>query len=337
MAITSVLPPVRVSLSCLVIWILLFSVYCFHVFLMASVYVSVLVFILFGIGIYHVVLPTVDEELARNVIFGNSSSLSPVFAHRGGSHDAPENTVAAMKQAKKNEAHGVEFDLSFTKDNIAVLFHDNTLDRTTSGFGKLSDSTFEEIRKLDASAQHAYHDRFKGEKVPTVEEAVETCLELDLHIIFDVKEYDDRAVSLVEHLFKKYPHLYDKCLVASFYPNFIYGLRRVDPKIVTALTWRPNVVSYDQITDGRPRYKSTLRFLLAVATDYILEWSIHNWLWYVTGVSAVLIHKDCLSPHYVRGWKERGVHVLAWTVNHSVEKECMTKWLQLPYITDTLV
>lgn len=59
-------------------------------------------------------------------------------------------------QAKKNGADGVEIDLSFTKDNIAVLFHDDTLERTTNGFGNLAAKTFTEVRELDAAANHIY-------------------------------------------------------------------------------------------------------------------------------------------------------------------------------------
>ena len=59
-------------------------------------------------------------------------------------------------QAKKNGADGVEIDLSFTKDNIAVLFHDDTVERTTNGFGNLAAKTFTEVRELDAAANHIY-------------------------------------------------------------------------------------------------------------------------------------------------------------------------------------
>ncbi|XP_023224152.1 glycerophosphodiester phosphodiesterase 1-like [Centruroides sculpturatus] len=336
MATVGMLPPLPIVVSCFIIWILVFFSYFFHMYLMASLYLTCIALVLLAVGLQYVVFSPVDDNVTSKIIYGDNANVSPVFAHRGASHDAPENTISAIKQAKHNGAHGVEFDISFTKDNIAVLFHDDTVDRTTNGFGSLSDMTFEEVRKLDASAQHAYHDRFKGEKIPTVEEAIQASLELGLRIIFDVKESDERAVTLMEHMFSKYPDLYKTSIVASFYPNFIYQLRRVDPKIATALIWRPMVVSTDSYPNGRPRHKSTIKMFLANVADYVLEWSIHNWLWYVAGSSVVLIHKDCLSPHYVRMWKDRGVKVLAWTVNHPVEKDYLSKWLKVPYITDTM-
>ncbi|KAI0219559.1 hypothetical protein LSAT2_028913 [Lamellibrachia satsuma] len=111
-----------------------------------------------------------------------------VIAHRGGGHDAPENTLAAFREAKKNGADGVEFDMDFTRDGIAVLLHDQSVNRTTSGSGKLSHMTFAEVRQLDASANHPHKDKYPNEKIPTLEEAVVLCLELKLKMFIDVKD-----------------------------------------------------------------------------------------------------------------------------------------------------
>ncbi len=67
-------------------------------------------------------------------------------AHRAGK---PENTLAGIRRAKVEGASAVEVDLAFTKDGIPVLLHDKTVDRTSNGSGKLSELTFEEVRKLD--------------------------------------------------------------------------------------------------------------------------------------------------------------------------------------------
>ncbi|XP_035229139.1 glycerophosphodiester phosphodiesterase 1-like [Stegodyphus dumicola] len=138
-------------------------------------------------------------------------------------------------------------------------------------------------------------------------------------------------------MFRKHKELYEMALVASFYPSFIYQLRRVDPKIVTALTFRPRFLSYTDIPNGRPRYDSTWKTQLALVGDAVLEWAFHNILWYLTGVSAVLIHKDYLSAEYVRMWNSRNVHVIAWTPNQRVEKEYLKKVLNVTCITDTLL
>jgi glycerophosphoryl diester phosphodiesterase len=95
-----------------------------------------------------------------------------VIAHRGGT--GPDNTVA---NGLKSIALGISFlelDVQLTKDGVAVLIHDATVDRTTNGSGKVSDMTFEQIRRLDAGTK--YRDAldpgrsFAGEKVPTPQE-----------------------------------------------------------------------------------------------------------------------------------------------------------------------
>ena len=96
-----------------------------------------------------------DPELVKSFLRGGLSDKSPeLIAHRGGSAEAPENTLAAFRSAKENGAIGVEFDVDFTKDSRAVVIHDATVDRTTNGSGPVSSFTLEEIRKLDASVKH---------------------------------------------------------------------------------------------------------------------------------------------------------------------------------------
>ncbi len=77
--------------------------------------------------------------------FVERSRAGPI-AHRAG---RPENTLAGIRRAKQDGAPGIEVDLAFTKDGVAVLLHDKTVDRTSNGSGKLSELTFEEVRKLD--------------------------------------------------------------------------------------------------------------------------------------------------------------------------------------------
>lgn len=101
------------------------------------------------------------------------------IAHRGASGHAPEHTIEAYKQAKDLGADYIEIDLQMTKDGHLVALHDETVDRTTDGTGKISEMTLEEIKKLDAGtwfneenpdfAQESY----KGEQIPTLKEIFE--------------------------------------------------------------------------------------------------------------------------------------------------------------------
>ena len=91
-------------------------------------------------------------------------------AHRGAMGTHPENTIPAFRAAVEAGAHMVEFDAWLTKDNQMVVIHDSNVDRTTNGEGKVSELTFDEIRKLDAGSWKA--PEFTGLQVPTPEEVL---------------------------------------------------------------------------------------------------------------------------------------------------------------------
>ncbi|OQR74890.1 glycerophosphodiester phosphodiesterase 1-like [Tropilaelaps mercedesae] len=285
-------------------------------------------------SMYKISLEKPKPEAVLQVL---SPSSAVVFAHRAAALDAPENTISAIRLAKKNKAFGVELDLSFTKDGIAVVFHDDELDRTTNGTGSLSDHTWEEVSTLDASTNHIYRDRYEKEPVPLMDDAVDEALKLGLHIIIDVKAYDCRVVPYLIALFDKKPELYEKTLVASFFPQVIYTLRQTRPKMVAALIWRPHFLAYKDVEATRPRFENfPIKQWAAEIIDPLLDWSVHKFLWHLTGCSAVLIIKDCICPQYLRQWRARGIRVLSWTPNNPIEKDYILS-LGVSLITDTLV
>lgn len=256
-------------------------------------------------------------------------------AHRGGGHDAPENTLAAIREASRNGATGVELDLSFTADGVPVLMHDQTLDRTTNGSGPVSQVRFAQLRRLDASIHHRLKDRYSGEKVPTLQEAVEECIRHQLTIFFDVKDEPDKAASALHGMYKKFPVLYNTSLVSSFEPKVIYKMRQTDPQVVTALTHQPWRLS--RYSDGTPRSLSTWGQMWTGVLDILLDWAHHHILWKLCGVSAIFVQKDFISLDYVQYWAERGVEVVGWTVNTAVEKSFYQHLLKIGYITDSLL
>jgi len=90
-----------------------------------------------------------------------------VVAHRGLLQHAPENTLANFRACLELRI-GFEFDVARTKDGHLVCIHDDTVDRTTDGTGKVSELTIDEIRRLDAGVW--FDRRFAGQRVPTVDE-----------------------------------------------------------------------------------------------------------------------------------------------------------------------
>ncbi|XP_040430759.1 glycerophosphodiester phosphodiesterase 1 isoform X1 [Cygnus olor] len=257
------------------------------------------------------------------------------IAHRGGAHDAPENTLAAIRQAAENGATGVELDLEFTADGVPILMHDETVERTTDGSGRLRDLTFDEVRKLNPSAKHRLWSKFQGEKVPTLREAVVESMHHDLTIYFDVKGHANQAVDALKQLYLEFPRLYNSSIVCSFMPDVVYKMRQADRNVVTALTHRPWHLSH--LGNGTPRFDSFWKHYLYMMMDVILDWSLHSFLWRLCGVSAFLIQKNFVSQDYVRHWSSKGIQVVAWTVNTFAEKIYYENVLESSYITDSLV
>jgi glycerophosphoryl diester phosphodiesterase len=93
------------------------------------------------------------------------------IAHRGASGHCPENTRAAFLRAIELGADMVELDCQVTRDGAVVVIHDDTLDRTTSGRGRVRDHTLKELKALDAGSW--FHPSFAGEEILLLEEAVE--------------------------------------------------------------------------------------------------------------------------------------------------------------------
>ena len=92
-------------------------------------------------------------------------------AHRGASGNYPENTLLAFQKALEIGVNEIELDLYLTKDHHLIIMHDSTVDRTTDGTGAISDLTLTEIKALDAGG--VFGEQFRGERVPTWEEALE--------------------------------------------------------------------------------------------------------------------------------------------------------------------
>lgn len=114
------------------------------------------------------------------------------FAHRGASGTNPENTLAAFRDALDLGAEGFELDVHRTVDGHVVVFHDDTLERTTDGTGRVRDRTLAELRGLDAGfrfspdAGRSFPFRGAGVGIPTLEEVLEAFPEVPL--IIEVKQ-----------------------------------------------------------------------------------------------------------------------------------------------------
>jgi glycerophosphoryl diester phosphodiesterase len=159
-----------------------------------------------------------------------------MIAHRGASAYAPENTLAAMRLAAKMGATWVEVDVKLTADERAVILHDDEVDRTTNGHGFLATLPFDVVRDLDAGRWFDAH--YAGEKIPTLEELVQTVLELDLGLQLELKPTagDDAETALIacSYLRDHWPLGNRNLFVSSFSTRSLDVARRILPDVPRA-------------------------------------------------------------------------------------------------------
>jgi glycerophosphoryl diester phosphodiesterase len=120
-----------------------------------------------------------------------------IFAHRGASAYAPENTLSSFNLAVTQGVDAIELDARLSADHRVVVFHDPTLDRTTNGTGHLAQKTLAELRALDAGA--SFSNKFSGEKIPLLEEVFDA-VGKKTFINVEFKNYTASCDQLVENI-----------------------------------------------------------------------------------------------------------------------------------------
>ena len=151
-----------------------------------------------------------------------------VYAHRGASVEAPENTLAAFRRAIEAAADGIELDVHLASDGVPVVIHDETLDRTTDGSGAVAAHHAALLQSLDAGSWFSPH--FAGEPLPTLEEALRL-LAGRLRINLEVKEA--RAGLAVLDLLRVFPAA--DVVISSFDHALLAALRRTAPDLPLAV------------------------------------------------------------------------------------------------------
>ena len=160
-----------------------------------------------------------------------------LFAHRGGAALAPENTLPAFLNGVRLGADALELDVRLTADDQVVVFHDETLERTTNGSGKVRDHTLAELKQLDAGynfsndggATHPARD--KGVTIPTL---AEVYAEFPAQLInIDIKdplpEAAERLAAAIEQAGAS-----DRTIVGSFHTTILTHFRNLAPAVATA-------------------------------------------------------------------------------------------------------
>ena len=145
-----------------------------------------------------------------------------IVAHRGASVEAPENTLASIRAAVQAGADWVEWDTQITADGQVLVQHDETLERFVGKKLKITELTFEQVRALDVGSW--FDEKYAGEKMPTLEEAIESALPKSLPLI---ERKSGSARQHFEILHKM--DVIDKVAVQAFDWEFLRELRKLAP------------------------------------------------------------------------------------------------------------
>lgn len=164
-----------------------------------------------------------------------------LFAHRGDNVSAPENTLPAFSQALQKGADGIELDAKLTADGHVIVIHDETVNRTTEGAGRVGSFTLEAIRKLDAGSW--FDPKFAGTKIPLLEEVFETAGKdklINIELTNYFSPYDGLAAKVCE-LIKRHNNA-GQIIFSSFSPYNLKLTGRIMPDVPRGLLARAGLL-----------------------------------------------------------------------------------------------
>ena len=168
-----------------------------------------------------------------------SLNLPPVIGHRGAAAHAPENTLAGFRAARALRCRWIEFDVRLTADKVAVVCHDDQLDRTTDGRGQISKMPLAAIRRLDAGSW--FGAGFATEPVPTLDEALALCCDIGLGANIEIKAEGRRGpptAAAVADCLAVFKGDLPPILISSFLPDAVAEAAALMPAVPRGMLWR---------------------------------------------------------------------------------------------------
>ncbi len=222
-----------------------------------------------------------------------------VAAHRGGKHLWPENTLLAFERALERGAHMLEMDIRSSADGVPVVIHDETVDRTTDGSGRVREFTFQELRLLDAAygwsgRDEPHHTPYRGAgfAIPSLDEVFQAFPEA--RMVIEIKEVCVDLIEAVGELIEKYQRQ-NTTMVASFHTRVLKQFRAAHPDVATS-AGRSEVFRF---------WLAQKLFLLGtVKPDYV---AIQAPEWF-RGIHLV-------TPGFIEAARQKNLSVHVWTVN----------------------
>jgi len=219
-----------------------------------------------------------------------------VYAHRGGAALRPENTIAAFDHGLACGAEGLELDVHLSRDGVVIVHHDDTLERTTSGRGRVAACTAAELRVVDAGyhfcdGDGSYPFRGKGHGIPTLYEVL--CRYPSAPMIVELKVGGEAlARRVVDEV--RAAHAVDRVAIGSFYSDALRSVRRHEPAIATGAAREETRWTLYRVWCGGGIGKVPFR-----------EFQVPEW----SGLTPIVTRR------FVRAAHRAGIPVKVWTVN----------------------
>lgn len=163
-----------------------------------------------------------------------------VIAHRGASFYAPENTMPAFEKAAEMNADMIELDVLLTRDNIPIVIHDTTIERTTDGNGPVNQLFARELQELDAGSW--FDPSYKNTQIPSLETVLQWAsgkIALNIEIKGSMTSRNSAGIEgLVLDLISQYG-MNKHVIISSFSPNALLRVKKIAPAAPTALlNWK---------------------------------------------------------------------------------------------------
>ena len=159
-----------------------------------------------------------------------------LIAHRGASLYAPENTLEACRLAHKMGARSVECDVQLTADHVPVILHDNYLNRTTNGSGKVREASYAEISSLDAGAW--FSPQYVGARVPLLSDLLQWQKQTGIYLHLEIKGLAKRQLASGVACIMEQVHRFgrvDRIQILSFQVAVLAHLQAMGNTLPTAL------------------------------------------------------------------------------------------------------
>jgi glycerophosphoryl diester phosphodiesterase len=221
-------------------------------------------------------------------------------AHRGGGKLAPENTLRAIRLGAQMGFKGVEFDVMLAGDGTPVLIHDETLQRTTDGRGRVAELSYAQLARFDAG---------EGERIPRFEDAARLCRELGLWANVEIKPAQGYERRTGETVARMAAELWRGAqlppVLSSFSPLALAAARQAAADL-------PRGLLVGRLPPG--------------------------WLEMLRDLECVALHANyrVLSARRVEAAHQAGYAVLAWTVNDPRSARKLIGWGVDCLVTDAL-